>query len=187
MPLIRRRRYAKKKSMPKRRRQYGGRRPRPTGGQSQVFSETYKASTECLGVNALGEVFIPAGPAQGTGVKLLTQMNRLPQVASYSTLWNSYKIIKAKFTIVPKYSTEHFNEAQLGAAAALGIKENTRFAYAINDHDEALVAPANELNVLQDNGCRVKLFTKPMTITVRPKPLLEQQISGQAPGTNANV
>lgn len=40
--------------------------------------------------------------------------------------------------------------------------------------NDQLAAPLSELDVLQDNGCRVKLFNKPMTISVRPKPLLEQ-------------
>lgn len=64
---------------------------------------------------------------------MITQLSLLPQSASYKTLWSSYKILKAKFTIVPKWRGESFNEAVLGTAAALGVAETPRFAYAIND------------------------------------------------------
>jgi len=104
-------------------------------------------------------------------------MNKVPQVGSYKDLWQSYKIIKAKFTIIPKWGPETYNEASLATLAAASLKENARFAYAINDQEDDLVAPATELEVLQDNGCRVSLFTKPIVINTRPKPLLEQQTS----------
>lgn len=169
--------YKKKKTSKPRKvrrsRQYRTRRPTST---SQVFSETYKVGEECLGVNSAGEVFIPAG-SSGQGIKLLTQMNKVPQVGSYKDLWNSYKIIKAKFTIIPKWGPETFNEAALATLAAAPLKETTRFAYAVNDNDDNLVPPSSELEVLQDNGCRVKMFTRPLNITIRPKPLLEQQTS----------
>lgn len=44
--------------------------------------------------------------------------------------------------------------------------------------EQDLTAPLTELNVLQDNGCKVRMFTRPVSITVRPKPLLEQQTTG---------
>lgn len=47
--------YKKKKATKPRRRQRLALR-RPLKGTSQVFSETYKVGTECLGVNANGEV-----------------------------------------------------------------------------------------------------------------------------------
>jgi len=93
-------------------------------------------------------------------------------------LWSAYKIVKAKFTIIPKWSGEAYNEAAIGTAGAIGIIETPRFAYAINDFEQDLTAPLTELNVLQDNGCKVRMFTKPVVITVKPKPLLEQQQTG---------
>lgn len=186
MPLMKKR-TMKKGRKPRRARQFGApRRVLRARGTSQVFSETYKAGTECAGINAQGEVFIAAGSA-GQGVKLVAQMNRLSQIASYSTLWNAYKIVKAKFTIVPKFSAEQFNEAAIGTSGGIGIKENTTLAYAINDYAEAITAPLAQLDVLQDNGCKLKSFVRPTVITVRPKPLVEQQITGAAPGTNVNV
>lgn len=44
--------------------------------------------------------------------------------------------------------------------------------------DQNLTAPLTELNVLQDNGCKVRMFTRPVVIHVKPKPLLEQQTTG---------
>lgn len=150
---------------------------------SQVFTETYKASVECYGVNAQGEVLIPA-LSSGAGVKLLAQMNSVPQVANYRNLYQAYKILRAKFVIIPKWTGEQYNEAALGTAAGLGITETPRFAYAINDNDQNLAAPLAELAVLQNNGCKVRLFNKPITISVRPKPLLEQVVNQPLVGTS---
>jgi len=83
--------------------------------------------TECAGLNLQGEVNIPAG-SQGVGVKLITQFNKLTQVAEYAKLYSAYKILKVKFTIVPKWGSETYNEAAIGTAGAIGIKETTRFA-----------------------------------------------------------
>lgn len=182
MPLYKKKRSTKKPRMARRRRQFRGYRSRrPNTNTSQVFSETYKCGTECLGVNSSGEIIIPAG-AQGQGFKLLTQLKNIPQVNSYSSLYSAYKIIKAKFTIVPKWTGENYNEAALGTAAAVGILETPRIAYAINDMDQNVtVAPVSELQVLQDNGCRLKSFTKLMKLNIKPKPVLEQ-VSLVVPG-----
>jgi len=48
----------------------------------------------------------------------------------------------------------------------------------VNDADQNLSAPLTELNVLQDNGCKIRMFTKPVVITIKPKPLIEQQTTG---------
>lgn len=48
---------------------------------------------------------MPAG-TNGVGVKLLTQLNVLSQAADYGKLWSAYKILKAKFTIIPKWTGE---------------------------------------------------------------------------------
>lgn len=49
-------------------------------------------------------------------------------------------------------------------------------AYAINDYDQSNLAPSTELEVLQDNGCKIRHFTKPVVITTRPKPLLQESV-----------
>jgi len=107
-------------------RQYAPKRLRRPA-QSQVFSETYKAGTECAGVNAQGEVFINAG-SQGQGIKLIAQMNRLSQIGDYKNLYRAYKVLKVKYTIIPKWSGEAYNEAAIGTAGAIGIIETPRFA-----------------------------------------------------------
>lgn len=172
MPLLRKRRYAKKsrKPMVRRRRQYTG--YRKGRGSSQVFSETYKCGVECGGVNSAGEIYIPSGQ-QGQGFKLVTQMNLFPQKGDYASLWSAYKIIKAKFVIVPKWGNENFNEASLTTGASLPLSENRRIAYAINDMNDD-TTPLTELAVLQDNGCKIRSFSKPITISLRPKPVLSQ-------------
>lgn len=58
----------------------------------------------------------------------MTSMNVVPQSANYRNLWSAYKILKAKFTIIPKFTSEQFNEAAIGTSGGIGIKENTRFA-----------------------------------------------------------
>lgn len=172
----------KKKPAMKRKRMLRAAR-RVNTNSSQVFTETFKASTECYGVNAQGEVAIPA-TTSGVGVKLLAQMNRVPQVQQYGNLYQSYKILRVKFLVVPKWTGEAYNEASIGTGAGLGITETPRFAYAINDNDQSLAAPLNELSVLQNNGCKVRLFNKPVSITIRPKPMLEQVVNQPLVGTS---
>lgn len=163
-----------KKAAKGRKRQFTGyTKKRSTNRQSQVFSETYKAGTECQGVNAQGEVFVLAGQ-QGTGIKLMAQLNRLPQASDYRNLYRAYKVLKVKYTIIPKFTAEAFNDANIAALGGLGAVENRRFCYAINDLDQNVTtAPTTETEVLQANGCRVKLFSKPVKITHRPRPVAE--------------
>lgn len=173
MPM--KKKTTKRKAAP-RKRQYSGyrRKARASTSQSQVFSETYKAGTECAGITATGTVDI-AALSNGQGVKLVTQMNRVFQSNNYASLYQSYKIIKAKFTIVPKWTGEAYNEAAIGTAGAIGITETPRFCYAINDLATDVNAPLTELEVLNDNGCRIRLFNKPLSITIRPKPVLSME------------
>lgn len=41
--------------------------------------------------------------------------------------------------------------------------------YAVNDDPNDQTNPANELDVITDNGCRIKQLTRPFKITFRPK------------------
>lgn len=81
MPFARRRVRKSTKPMNRKKRQFGVRKSKKSSPTTQVYTETYKCSTECAGVNANGELFIPAGQ-MGSGFNLVTQMNLLPQVAS---------------------------------------------------------------------------------------------------------
>lgn len=52
--------------------------------------------------------------------------------------------------------------------------QTTRIVYAVNDDPNDTLNPVTELDVLQDNGCRIKQLTKPFRITFRPKISLGQ-------------
>lgn len=85
--------------------------------------------------------------------------------------------MSAKFTIVPKWGAESYNQAELTQSGALSIAESARICYAKNDVDPQLAAPLTELEVLKNNGCRIKQFLKPIKISIKPKPWLQVRTS----------
>lgn len=161
----------------RRSRQYRGYGRRPN---TPVFSETYVCGTECPGLNADGEVLIGSSTT-GQGVRLITAMNKIPQNGSYSALYNGYKILKAVFTIIPRWTGESLNQAENNIDAGAPAFETPRIAQSVQDLTaDVSVAPASEDIVLRENGCKVKMFTKPIKIKARVKPNLIQVVGPSA-------
>lgn len=52
--------------------------------------------------------------------------------------------------------------------------QTPRIVYSINDDPNDSANPTNELDVLVDNGCRIKMLARPMKIVFRPKVQLGQ-------------
>lgn len=148
--------------------------------QSQFFTETFKcnttgASPTSTGVNTNGEILVPM-PAQTLGGKFAFKMTDLPQYNSYADLYQQYKVTKVQAIIIPKWSANDPNQAAANNGAAPGTVpsyERARIAYAINDDVNDLHAPTTELEVLEDNGCKIRAIDRsPIKITFRPKPAI---------------
>lgn len=101
----------------------------------------------------------------GTNAGLLvTAMDQIPQWADYQALYNQYCIKSCTFILMPEYDQYDSNNAASATAAAVTAP---RFVYAINDSAQQ-VAPTSELQVLQDNGAKIRLLDKPIKIRCRP-------------------
>lgn len=119
------------------------------------------------------ETFIPASNpviTTNTGYLFTTNMNQLPptQLASYANLYNQYCIRKMQVILVPRYDTADINTAAAGPGYFLN-----QYAYSIADTPD-LVAPTSMLDVLEDNGCKIRTMTnKAIKITCRPRPYMD--------------
>lgn len=127
------------------------------GGKSHTFTETFVPNTNpTISTN--------------TGYLFTTNMNQLPatQLGSYANLYNQYCIRKLQVILVPRYDTADINTAAAGPGYYLN-----QYAYSITDTPD-IVAPTTMLDVLEDNGCKVKTMTnKPIKITCRPRPFMD--------------
>lgn len=161
MPYIRR--YRLRKPLYRRKRAMAGRRIplyapvsrlRGLKSASPTFTETYR----------LGTVINPAG---GTGTVAgiwKVKMNDLPQLTDYAALYNQYCIKRVTLTIVPSYNVFDSNN---GPAVTPSGVTAPRLVFAINDSAQQPV-PVSESDVLTDNGCKIRMLTRPIKISFRP-------------------
>lgn len=108
------------------------------------------------------ETFAVSSIQGNTGGVFRVNIAQLPQVAQYSGLYNQYKINSLKVMIVPDYNS--FEGAQVQTGPGMG-----RIAFAINDTPD-VAAPANESDILSDNGVRIRTITDKLAIRCSPKP-----------------
>lgn len=145
--------------------------------QSQLFTETFKVNTQAQpptvpGVLTDGVIRIQPG-TQFTPGKFMVKMSDIPQVQNYANLYQFYKILKVQAIIIPKFSNADPNSAQYNVSIPLATWENCRITYAINDATNDLATPTSELDVLEDNGCKIRALTRPIKINFRPKAALD--------------
>lgn len=146
------RRYKKKSNRPRRRvmrkRMVSARNPRP------IFTETYT---------------LPSLPQNAGGVFRFS-MDQIPQLAQYSNLYQKYKILKASVHLLPEFNSFDQNQAENNAALSRSYFGLARVAFSTNDTPN-IVAPVNELAVLQDNGARIRpLGTNGVRMSCKPVP-----------------
>lgn len=105
-----------------------------------------------------------------SGVLFAVNMNMLPatQLAAYAQLYNQYCIRKLQVILVPRYDTADINTASGGPGYYLN-----QFAYSITDTPDTL-APTTMLDVLEDNGCKIRTMTnKPIKLNCRPRAFID--------------
>lgn len=101
---------------------------------------------------------------QNAGGVFTTTFSQIPQWQQYAALYKQYRINSVKIILIPDY-----NEFP---AMAGGVNA-PRLVYAVSDSANQ-VAPAGENDVLTDNGCRIRTLTRPITMSMRPVPYLQQ-------------
>lgn len=105
--------------------------------------------------------------------QLSCQLNSIPQIANYTALYNQARILKVTYLLMPNYNM--FTQGTDVALATLPVSA-PRIVYSIQD-TSAAPPPVAEIDVLTDNGCKIRQFTKPLKITCRPTPALSEGIS----------
>lgn len=110
--------------------------------------------------------------APNTGGVLTVNINEISQLSQYNTLYQKYRILSARFILVPQYMPGEQNAAEYNAGASTYAHGLGRLAWAVND-SPGVLAPGNELAVLQDNGSRIRPVRDQVRMSCRPKPLYE--------------
>jgi len=148
---IRRRRFTKRRAIRRRAR----RNPRVT--RSLMFNKS----------PVFTEAFVYGQVQPNTGGVFKFNIGSVPQLAQYTSLYQKYRILKAQLILLPQYYGQDENAAEYNAgnnvfAAGLG-----RMVYAIDD-SPAVVGPANEAQVLQHNGVKIKQVKTALKMACRP-------------------
>lgn len=140
------------------RRRFGGRRGqiRRMMNPQPVFTETYTKGVI----------------APNSGGVLTFNINEVPQLANYNTLYQKYRILKASLVLVPQFGPQDQNSASYNASVNVYAHGLGRIVWAVND-SPGVLAPGNELSVLQDNGCKVRPVRDMVKMSCRPVPLYE--------------
>lgn len=123
---------------------------------SRTFTEVYDGGT--LSTNQ-GSVFS-------------TSFNSIPQAAEYAKLYRQFCIKKMTVMLLPLYT-----DAEINTGLGTLNYQATRIAYAITDTPNQ-VNPASELDVLTENGAKVVLGHRKITMSCWPKPYLTQVVPG---------
>lgn len=156
------RRRARKSNRPIRRRRVNRRVNRARMfNPSPIFTESFALPKVGGGQYTL---------APNAGGILAVSMDDVVQIAQYNTLYQKYRILKARFICIPTWNTASADaNSQLppGGQEIVGL---SRVVYAINDSPNQIVAPADENVVLTDNGCKIVCGSPKLTMTCRPVP-----------------
>lgn len=137
------------------RRRLAVRRPLRTNS-TPVFTETYTKGVI----------------APNSGGVLTFNINEVPQLGQYNILYQKYRIVSARLTLVPQFMPGEQNAASYNASAGVYAHGLGRIAWAVND-SPGVLAPGSELAVLQDNGCKIRPVRDMVKMSCRPKPLYE--------------
>lgn len=159
MVFARRRRAARKAAPRRRNNGRGGRNIRRMVMNPQpVFTETWASSP------------ITTSGSTAAGVFTLTGSS-LPQMPDYSKLYRQFRILKCQWILMPRFTSIDPNTQEYNASISVNSTNNGRFVYAIND-TAGVSQPGTELEVLTDNGCKIKaaIRTSPIRINHVPVP-----------------
>lgn len=118
-----------------------------------TFTETINLTTLNTGTTGAGSAGL-----------LAVAFNQIPQYTDYDNLYNQYCIRSIQFIFVPSYDQYDSNNLATAATAAVTAP---RFVWAINDSANQ-TAPTSELDVLADNGAKIRMFDRPIKVRFRP-------------------
>jgi len=133
--------------------------PARFGGKRRSMFVKTPTFTETLD---FGNFTMPAsGPYLG---QLQCSLNSIPQWSNYATLYNQARITRVQYILMPEFN--QYGPQADAHAATLSIT-TPRLVYSIQD-TAGVAGPVSELDVLTDNGCKIRQFNRPLKIAHRP-------------------
>lgn len=147
---------------------------RALGKGQPTFVETYN--------KALDNLSIPVGT--GLGKYFDVKITDIPQIADYADLYTQYRINWVKVMLLPNFngmsadgnSAAYNNSLGATGPASVGM---ARIVYAVQDSPDQQT-PASELEVLQDNGCKIKSIGSKWSCSFKPVPNIQQGVTGMS-------
>lgn len=136
------------------------------GWRSRMMYNPVPTFTETIDLQPIVMTYQPGGQGFAKGI-FQVQPSQIPQMPNYQALYNQIKIRKVRLIIVPNYNFESLNG--VAGASIVPAVTTIRMAYSVNNTSGA-VPPTTELDVLNDNGCKIVTINRPKTITFRPVP-----------------
>lgn len=118
------------------------------------------------------ETYTKGVVAPNSGGVFTFNINEVPQLSQYNTLYQKYKILSAVLILVPQFAPGEQNAASYNASTGVYAHGLGRIVFAVND-SPGVVAPATELDVLKDNGCKIRPVRDLVKMSCRPVPLHE--------------
>lgn len=151
-------------------------------GQRKRFARKRVMRRAVAPTRTFTEVLDAGDISTNAGGTFKVQFDSIPQYQEYSKLYRQFCIKKLQVMLLPLYT-----DAEINTALAGGLNyQATRIAFAVNDTPQ-LTAPASELAVLEDNGAKVVLGHKKISINCWPKPDLTMVSPGLVTNTYVGV
>lgn len=112
---------------------------------------------------SFSETFFAGTCQSGAGSIFNVRFNQIPEYQNYVNLYNSFQIRSVQVLLIPT--------SVVNTEASGGQVDVPRIAYAIQNTSN-FATPGSELDVLNDNGCKIRSMTKPLKIRASMRPQL---------------
>lgn len=116
------------------------------------------------------ETYAKGDVSTNAGGQFVVRISDIPQIGDYKALYQQYRINWVKVFLLPDFAGgSDPNTYSYNQATALPSNGDARIAWAIND-TSALPDPANEADVLTDNGAKVMVIKSKWSASFKPRP-----------------
>lgn len=109
--------------------------------------------------------------APNVGQCARVRITDIPQIAQYAALYKQYRINWVKLMLLPQFdsTSADANAANYNNSVPVPLSGMARIAYAIQDSPDVGL-PANENEVLEMNGAKVKALGSKFSVSFKPVP-----------------
>jgi len=145
---------------------------RAGGRKRRIIGRLSLARTVATKTPIFQETVFAAQLASNGGGIWAPRISALPELADYTALYRSYRILKCEVIIMP-------NNVFVGGSPS----GNGQLAYAIDTSSE-LATPGSQTDVLNNNECKLVLMDKAARISFKPAPSVTV---GSAAGGNTGI